>query len=137
MSIPKNISSEHLLKAISKIDKEGIPKDGASQYYDVLFNGKIYPPKIIVSYANIFANGTELDRSTFEGGLNTPCFNLLKGNNFEIRVKEERKISNTKIWIEKTIVNGRPDRLSGDRALGNVLWSPQKSKDGKDIYKNM
>ena len=42
-----------------------------------------------------------------------------------------------KIWIEKTIVNKRPDRISGDRALGKVLWSPSKSKDGKDIYKNM
>lgn len=40
-------------------------------------------------------------------------------------------------WIEKTIVKGRADRQSGDRALGIVLWSPQKDKRGADIYKNM
>ncbi len=40
-------------------------------------------------------------------------------------------------WIEKTIVKGRPDRESGDRALGKTLWSPQKDKRGADIYKNM
>jgi energy-coupling factor transporter ATP-binding protein EcfA2 len=40
-------------------------------------------------------------------------------------------------WIEKTIVDGRPDRINGDRALGKALWSPQKDKRGADIYKNM
>lgn len=40
-------------------------------------------------------------------------------------------------WIEKTIVNGRADRVTGNRALGKALWSPQKDKRGADIYKNM
>ncbi|MBK8513667.1 MAG: hypothetical protein IPL56_15755 [Saprospiraceae bacterium] len=44
---------------------------------------------------------------------------------------------NIKIWIEKTIVEGRPDRENGEWTLGKALWSPLKSKDGADIYKNM
>ncbi len=40
-------------------------------------------------------------------------------------------------WIEKTIVKGRSDRETGDRALGKTIWSPQKDKRGADIYKNM
>lgn len=40
-------------------------------------------------------------------------------------------------WIEKTIVSGRADRISGDRALGKALWSPQSSINGADIYRNM
>lgn len=40
-------------------------------------------------------------------------------------------------WIEKTLVENRPDRISGDRALGKALWSPIKDKRGADIYKNM
>jgi hypothetical protein len=40
-------------------------------------------------------------------------------------------------WVEKTIVQGRLDRQEGDHALGKALWSPQKSKDDKDIYSNM
>ncbi|WCK79888.1 AAA family ATPase [Agrobacterium fabrum] len=42
-----------------------------------------------------------------------------------------------RFWIEKTIVAGRPDREVGENALGRVLWSPQRSKDGKNIYSNM
>lgn len=40
-------------------------------------------------------------------------------------------------WIEKTLVKGRPDRQQGDHALGQALWSPQRSKDGKNVYANM
>lgn len=42
-----------------------------------------------------------------------------------------------RFWIEKTLVSSRPDRLAGDHALGRALWSPQRSKDGRDIYKTM
>jgi hypothetical protein len=41
------------------------------------------------------------------------------------------------VWIEKTLVAGRADREGGDHALGKALWSPQKSKNGGDIYANM
>lgn len=66
-----------MLQAIEKIDIEGIPPKGDSSYYDVLYNNKRYPPKLIVSYANIFANGSVLSRDTFEGGIGTECFKLL------------------------------------------------------------
>lgn len=88
MSIPKNITKEHLLKAISKINEEGIPKGSDSQYYDVIFEGKRYPPKLIVSLANVYANGHILDRNTFYGGENTECFRLLTSQGFLIRKKE-------------------------------------------------
>jgi hypothetical protein len=42
-----------------------------------------------------------------------------------------------RFWMEKTIVNGRADRESGEHSLGRALWSPQRSKDGKNIYANM
>jgi hypothetical protein len=42
-----------------------------------------------------------------------------------------------RFWIEKTIVAGRADREDGDHALGRAAWSPQTSKDGKNIYANM
>ena len=41
------------------------------------------------------------------------------------------------VWIEKTLVRGREDRVMGEHALGKALWSPQKSKNGGDIYANM
>jgi len=42
-----------------------------------------------------------------------------------------------KIWIEKTKVKGRTDRLEGKRAFGQVIWSPKAGSDGRDTYKNM
>ena len=42
-----------------------------------------------------------------------------------------------RFWIEKTLVSTRQDRREGEHALGRALWSPQKSKDGRDIYKTM
>ena len=87
MSIPNNITADHLKKAVEKIDKEGIPPNGDSQYYDVIYDSKIYPPKLVVSYANLFANGEILDRRTFRGGLDTPCFQLLEKNGFKIIAK--------------------------------------------------
>ncbi len=41
------------------------------------------------------------------------------------------------VWIEKTIVANRRDRLDGDSRLGRALWSPQRAKDGADIYRFM
>jgi MoxR-like ATPase len=40
-------------------------------------------------------------------------------------------------WIEKTHVAGRPDRQQGENALGQALWSPQRSGNGADIYRTM
>jgi len=87
MAIPKNITKEHLLKAIEKIDLEGIPNDSDSQYYDVYYNGNKYPPKVIVAYANLFSNGKILDRNSFNGGEGTECFKLLEQNEFVIKKK--------------------------------------------------
>jgi 5-methylcytosine-specific restriction protein B len=112
MAIPNNIAKEHLLKAIEKIEKEGIPSGADSQYYDVVFNGKKYPPKVIVSYANIFANGVELNRDTFSGGLKTPCFQLLQKNGFEITEKNTMGYYNELI---KFLAQAKTDDLGTTR----------------------
>jgi hypothetical protein len=41
------------------------------------------------------------------------------------------------VWIEKSLVKGRPDRAAGDHALGHALWSPLRAQNGADIYRNM
>lgn len=42
-----------------------------------------------------------------------------------------------KVWVEKSIVAKRIDRISGDLMLGKALWSPTKDKRGADIYNSM
>ena len=83
--IPANINKAHILKAIERFDKEGLPdKNADSQYYDISYDGKRYPPKVIVSYANYFVNGLDLDRATFQGGKNSESFKKLKTLGFTI-----------------------------------------------------
>lgn len=50
---------------------------------------------------------------------------------------DNASVSSRRFWVEKTIASGRADRLSGEHALGRALWSPQRSRDGKNIYANM
>jgi len=82
--IPRNITREHLLQAIEQIDREGVPARKKSHYYDVIHNGNRYPPKYVISLANVFANGEQLDHNSFEGGLNTTAFKLLEREGFTI-----------------------------------------------------
>lgn len=41
------------------------------------------------------------------------------------------------VWVEKTLVQDRPDRQEGPDRLGVALWSPQRNSDGRDTYANM
>ena len=66
--IPDNITKEHLEKAIEEIDRDGVRKGRHSSTYDLLHNGKSYPPKLVISIANKYANGSELNPNDFGGG---------------------------------------------------------------------
>ncbi len=72
--IPKNITSEDILSAIDKIDKDGIPKNRLSVTYNLIYKGKSYPPKYVLSLANRFANGEELLPTDFGGGTEANSF---------------------------------------------------------------
>jgi Cdc6-like AAA superfamily ATPase len=84
------IKKEHILSAIAEIDKEGIRSGRQSSTYDLVYEGKIYPPKLVISIANRYAVGEELDSNIFAGGLGTDAFKLLEGFGFDILVKEIR-----------------------------------------------
>lgn len=88
MSIPSNINRDDLIRAADRIIEEGIPPNAHSSTYDVFYRNELLPPKLLVSYANLYRNGLELDRNSFEGGLDTDCFKLLESNGFEIYKKD-------------------------------------------------
>jgi hypothetical protein len=66
--IPKNTKREHIVKAIEEIETKGIPTSRASKKYLLEHNGKYYSPKYVISLANKYANGKELNPSKFSGG---------------------------------------------------------------------
>jgi len=133
--IPDNITQDHIERAISEIERIEIPTHRKEKHYQLIYEEKVLPPKYVLSIANKYANGYELESKEFNA-VEAKQFLLRKG----FKVGDKRifnKESDQKYWVEKTIVHGRPDRIEGDRALGKALWSPKKDKRGADIYKNM
>jgi hypothetical protein len=61
MAIPNNITKEHIEKAIEEIVPAQIPTQRREQNYSLISNGKTLPPKYVISVANKYANGAELD----------------------------------------------------------------------------
>ena len=80
--IPSTIEKGQVIEAMRKIDSDGIPSGRNSKKFLLEFKGKRYPPKYVISLANKFASGEELDPSTFNGGQETN--NFLKGLCFDI-----------------------------------------------------
>src|SRR5690348_711669 len=128
MPIPDNINKEHLLKAIEKIDKEGYDYHAESSYYDVLYNSKRYPPKLVVSWANIFVNGEALDRNQFEGGLETPSFKLLERNGFAIVRKNTNEQVQRNVWF---VTQG--DTYTPERGM-KFLFAPIQNDKGQQFF---
>jgi hypothetical protein len=52
--IPDNISHDHIIKALKQIDEEGIPSHRKSIKHNLIHEGKQYPPKLVLSKANIY-----------------------------------------------------------------------------------
>lgn len=141
MAIPTNISIEDIKKAIAAIDPEKIPTKRLDHHYIIIENSKVLPIKYVISIANKFANGNELGSGSFTA-IEAKAF--LTKNKFKVIDKRIEQLPVFKnVWIEKTLVKGRKDRIEGNRALGKALWSPQKGKPNKktgkqaDVYKNM
>ena len=65
MGIPGNIRREHILRALDEIDKSGIPVKRRSKDYCLIYGGKHFPPKYVISIANRYANDIELDSAKF------------------------------------------------------------------------
>jgi hypothetical protein len=67
--IPKDqITREYILAAITEIDQKGVPEDRHAKGFDLLYNGKAYPPKYVLSLAAKHATGKELKPGEFTGG---------------------------------------------------------------------
>ncbi|MCF4101037.1 AAA family ATPase [Gillisia sp. M10.2A] len=89
--IPDNLERIHIEKALAEIDQNGVQNGEQSTTYDLIHNAKRYPPKLVLSLANKYANGNELDRLSFTGGENTKAFKLLRNHGFHIESKTSIK----------------------------------------------
>ncbi len=84
--IPNEVKERDIIKALKKIDRDGYSKSRESEQYDLIFDRKPYPAKVVISYANISANGKELSSKDFSGGTESNHFLISLG--FPISVKK-------------------------------------------------
>jgi hypothetical protein len=62
MAIPKQITENHILSAIQEIENMiEIPKSRKSKKYFLKYNNHLYPLKYVISIANRYALGYELN----------------------------------------------------------------------------
>ena len=79
-----HFNREDLIRAIQEIDKNPSLISGRhSSTYDLVFEGKKYPPILVLSVANTLKGNEELTLSSFGNNVEIP-FNYLRDNGFEI-----------------------------------------------------
>jgi 5-methylcytosine-specific restriction protein B len=81
MSIPKNITTEHIDRAINEINIDDIPKGRLSNTYFLISGEKRLPPKYILSEANKYANNEILSSDSFNA---VEAVAFLRKINYEI-----------------------------------------------------
>ncbi|MEH7036345.1 HNH endonuclease [Priestia megaterium] len=122
MAIPKSINKEHIIQAIQKIDREGVPDRRESTRFNLSYENKNYPPKYVISIANIFVNGKEYSPSLFSGGGETNRF--LEGLGF--RIIENKLGKDSEVYINTWIFQGNPRVFDIDNYVKNhkfIWWS--------------
>lgn len=61
MPIPSDIQREHILEAMLKIKREGVPPGREAREWAVKYEGELYPCKLLISWGCFYALGYELD----------------------------------------------------------------------------
>lgn len=117
MAIPKNITREHIQKAISEIIVENIPIQRLEQNYSLIENSKSLPPKYVLSIANKFANGNELKSNQFNA-VEAKIF-LIK-NNFNVIDKRAKTKTYYVLGASWYGDDNGPDQT--DRFIKGGIW---------------
>jgi Domain of unknown function (DUF4145) len=79
--IPARINRDHVLTALSLIERDGVPPGRESRGVELRHNGRGYPPKLVISVACQVATGRELPSSEF---ITTDAERYLSGLRFSV-----------------------------------------------------
>ena len=127
--IPRSIGKEHILKAITEIDENGVRRGRESNRWLLKYNGKSYPPKYVISIANRYANNVEL--KNFSGGPETN--NFLKRLGFSIIEKEAIEEAEVAVETEEGYIE---TRLSLERDLEEyIVRNLKQIEEGLRLFK--
>ena len=87
--LPDRLSRESIIAAIRAYDAGMKHEFAESRLYDVLFEGRGYPPRAIVGIAAGYMTGTSFTPQDFSGGVKSKSVRLLTEQGFEILRKGE------------------------------------------------
>lgn len=119
-----SVKKEHVIQAASIFEEKGAPEGfGDSMYYQVIINGKPYPPKPIMAYANQLAEGVA-PVNDFGGGKDEPSFKAYDRLGFEI--------------VEKNMGDNKIEKYLEEFALIADDWFDQEAwfQPRFDFYKS-
>jgi hypothetical protein len=74
MAIPRTISRQNVIDAISEIKIHGIPRQRLPKKWYLSYKGRKYPTKLAISLAHKMARGRSLHPSQFTGGNESNSF---------------------------------------------------------------
>jgi predicted RNA-binding protein len=103
---------------MEEVDEKGIPQNRSSEKYFLLYNNFLYPPKYLISLANKYANDSELDPSTFSGGVEANEYLQILG--FEIVKKPIIKEG------QKWLAVASPENWK--KCLENRIWGADDNR---------
>ena len=103
--ISQAITKEIVLCAITKIDEMGIPKNRSSSMYYLVWNGKLYPPKYILSVASNILFGRELLPNEYGGGEETNTF--LEKLGFEIIPQTNTMLNRKSVRVSTVVIQSK------------------------------
>jgi len=132
-----DITEEHVLKAVETINR-GESKIRPSTWYDVIIDGKPYPPKEVLRYAYKEMTG-KMPENDFYGGKGKGHANdLLRKIGFEIVDRRDKNASGTKQDAEKStqelnqILFGPPGTGKTYNTINKALEICGENISGKD-----
>lgn len=124
MSLFDEITKKHVTRAIQMVDDKEFEAFPNSKYYDLLFNKKRYPPKVIMAKALELATGRNVLTTEFKGGHKSPAFKKLELLGFKIVEKDSNSSSGS-----------FSSQLH--KFLSQVLTTNLKTKGYVDSYENL
>src|SRR5437763_1252829 len=116
--IPKDkLERDHVISALKEIDESGVPEMHHAKGFDLVYEGKLYPPKWVFALAFKYARGTPLSTSEFSGG--EPTNAVLRSLGFEVRAREHQSLRDGFEAVMAGYVTARtkPEQFGTDHPL--------------------
>jgi predicted restriction endonuclease len=124
--IPPTITSESILHSIILIDRDGVPPNRQSRFYDLIVNERPYPPKYVISLASLYATGIEAQFDTFNA---VEAKSYFIGHGYTIR---DRRLQDNRTPEATDLANVPPDRV--ETHVYRILRDTAVARQVKILY---